>query len=43
MAEGLARKMLGSLAEAESAGTHAVRGRTAAEDAVEVKAAISGS
>jgi protein-tyrosine-phosphatase len=36
MAEGLARKMLASLAEAESTGTHAMRGKPAAKDAVEV-------
>lgn len=36
MAEGLARKMLGSLAEAESAGTGAMNGRGASENAIEI-------
>ena len=36
MAEGLARKTLGSLAEAESAGTGATNGRGASENAIEI-------
>jgi protein-tyrosine-phosphatase len=36
MAEGLARKMLGALADAESAGTGAMNGRDASKDAIEI-------
>ena len=36
MAEGLARRMLGSLAEAESAGTGAMNGRGASENAIKI-------
>ena len=36
MAEGLARKMLGTLADAESAGTGAMNGRDASKDAIEI-------
>jgi protein-tyrosine phosphatase len=36
MAEGLARKMLGTLADAESAGTGAMNGRDASKGAIEI-------
>ena len=36
MAEGLARKMLGTVADAESAGTGAMNGRGASRDAIEI-------
>jgi protein-tyrosine-phosphatase len=36
MAEGLARKILGSIVEAESAGTGAMNGRGAAKNAIEI-------